>query len=65
MPMPESMMVSVLFVLSGIMWMKSSGWLSSLALSVRPSKRILSIASDALLRAANERASAEACEGES
>jgi hypothetical protein len=30
--------------------MNSSGWLSSFALSVRPSKRILSSASDALLR---------------
>ena len=50
MPMPESMRVSVLLVLSGMMWMNSSGWLSSFALSVRPSNRILSMASDALLR---------------
>ena len=47
MPMPESMMVSVLLVLSGMMWMNSSGCASSLLLSVRPSKRILSSASDA------------------
>ena len=35
--MPESMSVSVLFVLSGMMWMNSSGCDSSFALSVRPS----------------------------
>ena len=52
--MPESMSVSVLFVLSGMMWMNSSGWLSSFALSVRPSKRILSMASEALLRGGEE-----------
>ncbi len=36
MPMPLSVSVMVLFVLSGVMWMKSSGWLSSTDLSVRP-----------------------------
>merc|ERR1719409_2572027 len=49
MPMPESMMVRVLLVLSGTMWMNSSGWASRRDLSVRPSKRILSRASEELL----------------
>ncbi len=35
MPMPESVMVRVLLVLSGTMWMYSSGLLSSWLLSVR------------------------------
>ena len=47
-PRPESMMVSVLLVLSGIMWMKSSGSASSFVLSVRPSNLILSRASEEL-----------------
>lgn len=42
MPMPLSTIVKVLAALSGMMWMKSSGWASSLDLSVRLSKRILS-----------------------
>jgi len=48
MPIPESMMVRVLLVLSGTMWMYSSGLASSLDLSVRPSNRILSRASEEL-----------------
>ncbi len=48
MPIPESTTVIVLFVLSGMMWMYSSGLLSSTALLVRLSKRILSKASEAL-----------------
>lgn len=35
-PTPESVMVSVLLVLSGVMWMYSSGLLSRTLLSVRP-----------------------------
>ena len=46
-PTPLSMIVRVLLVLSGVMWMYSSGWLSRTDLSVRPWKRILSSASDA------------------
>lgn len=45
MPMPESAIVSVLFVLSGMMWMYSSGFDSSRDLSVSAWKRILSSAS--------------------
>ena len=48
-PTPESVMVSVLLVLSGVMWMYSSGLLSSTLLSVRLWKRTLSSASEALL----------------
>lgn len=47
-PTPLSVIVSVLFALSGVMWMYSSGWLSNTDLSVRPWKRILSSASEAL-----------------
>ena len=45
MPMPESMMVSVLLALSGMMWMYSSGFDSRSDLSVSDWKRILSSAS--------------------
>ncbi len=43
-PMPESMIVRELLVLSGTIWIKSSGWVSSLLLSVSPSNLILSSA---------------------
>ena len=46
MPTPESMIVSVLFDLSGTRRMKSSGFESSTALSVSDWWRILSSASD-------------------
>ena len=48
MPTPLSVMEMVLLVLSGTMWMKSSGLLSICDLSVRPWKRILSKASELL-----------------
>jgi len=41
-PIPLSIIVKVLLVLSGMMWMKSSGWPSSLLLSVKDSNLILS-----------------------
>ena len=44
-PIPESVIVRVLAVLSGTTRMKSSGCASRRDLSVRPSKRILSSAS--------------------
>nr|AFK34259.1 unknown [Lotus japonicus]AFK39728.1 unknown [Lotus japonicus] len=57
MPIPLSIMVKVLFALSGMIWMNNSGCPSSLLLSVRLSKRILSKASEALLMSSRRKIS--------
>ncbi len=56
-PMPLSTMVSVLLDLSGMMWMNSSGWLSSRLLSVSAWNLILSSASLELLMSSRKKIS--------